>query len=75
MVSGIIHAPISGLIDEECSFLYTERGKKVADLSRKLLEMVGQDSNGEVFDSFCQELTATIHTCLLSTTRCRSIAA
>ena len=41
MASGIVSAAIvAELIDEECSFLYTERRKNNADLSRKLLERV-----------------------------------
>ena len=63
MASGIVRAAIvAELKDEECSFLYTERGKNNADLSRKLLERVEQNSNGEVFNNFCQELMSTIQT-------------
>ena len=75
MASGVVRAAIAKLLDEECSFSYTERGGKVADLSRKLLEKVGEDSNVEIFDSFCQELISSVETCLVSTTRCRSVAA
>ena len=76
MASGIVRtAIVAELIDEECSFLYTERGENNADLSRKLLERVEQNSNGEVFNNICQELMSTIQTCLVSTTRCRSVAA
>ena len=75
MASGVVRAAIAKLFDEECSFSYTERGGKVVDLSRKLLEKVGEDSNVEIFDSFCQELISSVETCLVSTTRCRSVAA
>ena len=40
MASGVVRAAIAKLFDEECSFSYTERGGKVVDLSRKLLENV-----------------------------------
>lgn len=75
MASGVVRVAIARLFDEESSFSYTERGGNAAYLSRMLLERAGQDSNVETFDNFCQELVSTIQTCLVCTTRCRSVAA
>ena len=73
MVSGIVHA-ISQLFDEESSFTYTERGKTVAELCRKITDFVIQESNVELFDGFCQELLTAIKKCMPSTTNSKSIA-
>ena len=60
MASGIVRAAISQLFDEESSFTYTEKGKTVAELCRKITEIVIHESNVELFDGFCQELLTAI---------------
>ena len=74
MASGIVRAAISQLFDEESSFTYTERGKTVAELCRKITDSVIQESNVELFDGFCQELLTAIKKCMPSTTNSKSIA-
>ena len=69
-----MRAAIAQLFDEESSFTYTERGKAVADLSRKITEMVIQESNVELFDGFCQDLMSAIQKCMPSRTLSKSIA-
>ena len=74
MASGIVRAAIAQLFDEESSFTCTERGKAIADFSRKIMEIVVQESNVELFDGFCQDLTSAIQKCIPSTTLSKSIA-
>ena len=69
MAIGIVRAAIAQLFDEESSFTCTERGKAIADLSRKIMEIVVQESNG-----FCQDLMSAIQECIPSTTLSKSIA-
>ena len=53
IASGMVRAAISQLFDEASSFTYMERGKTIADLCRKIMEIVIQESNIELL---CQEL-------------------
>ena len=66
-----MRAAISQLADEESSFMYMERGKTVADLCRKFMEIVIQESNIELL---CQELLTAIQKSMPSTTNSKSIA-
>ena len=52
MASGIVQAAIAQLINKESSFMYTERGKAVSDLCRKITKIVIQESNVELFNGF-----------------------
>ena len=69
-----MRAAIAQLFDEESSFMYRERGKAVADLCRQITEMVMQECNMELFDSFCEELMSAIQKCIPSTTVSKSTA-